>query len=179
MSYIPLPVVISALIDPLRHCLRDQDPYVRKTAALCVAKLYMHDPRVVDKQGFIGMLRDLLADSNPTVVANGVAALTEISERSSEISLRLNLTVANKLIAALGECSEYVNACFSSRIEYQCSSGTSAVLDGDRFISSTAFSRSFLRIRRMLKFSLNEFQYDFNTLILRWCSRPSKFYFIS
>jgi AP-2 complex subunit beta-1 len=54
------------------------------------------------------MIRDLLADQNPTVVANAVAALIDISERSDEIELRLNATVAGKLIAALGECSEYV-----------------------------------------------------------------------
>jgi vesicle coat complex subunit len=53
------------------------------------------------------MLRDLLADHNPTVVANAVAALVEISERSSDITLRLNATVAGKLVAALGECSEW------------------------------------------------------------------------
>jgi len=50
--------------------------------------------------------RDLLADQNPTVVANAVAALIDISERSDDIELRLNATVAGKLIAALGECSE-------------------------------------------------------------------------
>jgi len=50
--------------------------------------------------------RDLLADSNPTVVASAVAALVEISERSDDIMLRLNVTVAGKLVAALGECSE-------------------------------------------------------------------------
>jgi hypothetical protein len=53
-------------------------------------------------------IRDLLADSNPTVVASAVAALVEISERSDDIMLRLNVTVAGKLVAALGECSEYV-----------------------------------------------------------------------
>ena len=52
--------------------------------------------------------RDLLADQNPTVVANAVAALIDISERSDDIELRLNATVAGKLIAALGECSESV-----------------------------------------------------------------------
>jgi AP-2 complex subunit beta-1 len=52
------------------------------------------------------MYRDLLADQNPTVVANAVAALIDISERSDDIELRLNATVAGKLIAALGECSE-------------------------------------------------------------------------
>ena len=50
--------------------------------------------------------RDILADQNPTVVANAVAALIDISERSDDIELRLNATVAGKLIAALGECSE-------------------------------------------------------------------------
>jgi non-SMC mitotic condensation complex subunit 1 len=106
MSYIPLPVIIEALVDPLRHCLKDKDPYVRKTAALCVAKLYVQDAKTVEHQGFVNMLRDLLADSNPTVVANAVAALTELSERSDSIVLRLNLTVANKLISALEESSE-------------------------------------------------------------------------
>ncbi|KAG8748659.1 hypothetical protein FRC10_000050 [Ceratobasidium sp. 414] len=107
MSYIPLPVVTANLIDPLRHCLKDQDPYVRKTAAICVAKLYMHDPKLVDKHNFLAMLRDLLKDANPTVVANAVAALTEISDRSDDISLKLSIEVANKLISALGECSEW------------------------------------------------------------------------
>lgn len=37
-----------------------------------------------------------------------MAALIDISERSDDIELRLNATVAGKLIAALGECSEYV-----------------------------------------------------------------------
>ena len=41
-------------------------------------------------------------------MANAVAALIDISERSDDIELRLNATVAGKLIAALGECSEYV-----------------------------------------------------------------------
>ncbi|KAF8590560.1 Adaptor protein complex beta subunit [Ramaria rubella] len=107
MSYIPLPVIIEALVDPLRHCLKDKDPYVRKTAAICVAKLYVQDPKTIERQGFIAMLRDLLADANPTVVANAVAALTELSERSDTIVLRLNLTVANKLISALEESSEW------------------------------------------------------------------------
>lgn len=106
MSYIPVPSILSALLDPLRHSLKDSDPYVRKTAAICVAKLYMHDKRIVEKQGFIASLRDLLADTNPTVVANAVAALTEVSERSDNIQLKLNLTIASKLVGALPECSE-------------------------------------------------------------------------
>jgi AP-2 complex subunit beta-1 len=106
MSYIPVPEVLRALVDPLNSCIRDRDPYVRKTSAICVAKLYMHDRKLVEKEGFISSLRDLLGDTNPTVVANAVAALTEISERSDNIHLRLNATVASRLVSAMGECSE-------------------------------------------------------------------------
>ncbi|KAH7096112.1 Adaptor protein complex beta subunit [Auriculariales sp. MPI-PUGE-AT-0066] len=107
MSYIPLPRLLEALIDPLRASLRDKDPYVRKTAAMCVAKLFFHDPLLVEREGFIDMLRDLLADANSTVVSNAVVALMEISDRSDKIDLKLNFTVANKLVVAMGECSEW------------------------------------------------------------------------
>ncbi|KAI5452117.1 hypothetical protein NCC49_001055 [Naganishia albida] len=109
MSSITSSTIISALIDPLRNALEDTDPYVRKTAAISVAKLYASETgrRVVDNEGFVAMLRDLLADANPTVVANAVAALTEISDRSNDITLRLNSNVSGKLVAALGECSEW------------------------------------------------------------------------
>lgn len=106
MSYIPIPVVIENLTDQLRHCLKDRDPYVRKTAAICVAKLYTADPRKAEKGGFVEMLRDLLLDTNATVVSNAVAALSEIGDRQDGVIFKLNLTVANKLLAALGESSE-------------------------------------------------------------------------
>ncbi|GAA5806047.1 AP-2 complex subunit beta [Helicostylum pulchrum] len=107
MGYIQVEKIIDVLVDPLRHSLRDRDPYVRKTAATCVAKLYVYDRVLVESEHFVDMLRDLLADPNPTVVANAVAALTEISERSDTIQLRLNHSIASKLVAALGECSEW------------------------------------------------------------------------
>ena len=106
MSYITLPNVINALREPLRHCLRDQDPYVRKTAAICVAKLYVYDPHLVVKEGLFERLRDLVSDANATVVANAVTALMEISERSEESSFTLNLPTASKLVGAMAECSE-------------------------------------------------------------------------
>ncbi|CAD6567103.1 MAG: hypothetical protein CYPHOPRED_001444, partial [Cyphobasidiales sp. Tagirdzhanova-0007] len=96
MSYIQVPAVIYALTDPLRHALKDSDPYVRKTAAICVAKLFMIDKRLVERENFVNSLRDLLADANPTVVANAVAALVEISERSDSIQLRLNASISSK-----------------------------------------------------------------------------------
>ena len=106
MSYIPIPVVLEHLTEQLRHHLKDRDPYVRKTAAICVAKLYAADPRKAERGGFVELLRDLLVDSNATVVANAVAALSEIADRPDGVVFKLNLPVASKLIAALGESSE-------------------------------------------------------------------------
>lgn len=67
MGYIQVEKIVDVLVDPLRHSLRDRDPYVRKTAATCVAKLYMYDKVLVESEHFVDMLRDLLADPNPTV----------------------------------------------------------------------------------------------------------------
>jgi vesicle coat complex subunit len=67
MGYIQVEKIVDVLVDPLRHCLKDKDPYVRKTAATCVAKLYMYDRVLVESEHFVDMLRDLLGDPNPTV----------------------------------------------------------------------------------------------------------------
>ncbi|KIK95885.1 hypothetical protein PAXRUDRAFT_826547 [Paxillus rubicundulus Ve08.2h10] len=107
MAYIPIPVVTEALTDQLRHCIKDRDPYVRKTAAICVAKLYAADARRVERAGFVEMLRDMMLDTNAMVVANAVAALSEIGDRQDGVIFRLNLPTANKLVAALGESSEW------------------------------------------------------------------------
>ena len=83
MGYIRLDAVSEYLMDPVRRCCRDSDPYVRKTAALCVAKLYAIAPEMVEEQGFMEILQsELITDANPMVVANTVAALTEISSMS-------------------------------------------------------------------------------------------------
>lgn len=112
MSAIPVAEVHRQLVDPLRHALKDRDPYVRKTAAIAVAKVYMQDRRLIERTDMITRLRDLLMDPNPTVIANAVAALTEISERSEDIHLRFNSDVARRLVRAMSEASEYVQCLF-------------------------------------------------------------------
>jgi len=67
MGYIQVDKITDCLCEPLRHCLRDKDPYVCKTAAICVAKLYMHDRALVENEGFLDLLRGLLDHENSTV----------------------------------------------------------------------------------------------------------------
>ena len=74
MGCIRVDRITEYLCEPLRKCLKDDDPYVRKTAAVCVAKLYDISADMVQEQGFLDLLKELLSDSNPMVVANAVAA---------------------------------------------------------------------------------------------------------
>eukprot|EP00055_Hartaetosiga_balthica_P000189 m.135904 g.135904 ORF g.135904 m.135904 type:complete len:860 (+) comp10300_c0_seq1:96-2675(+) len=93
---------------PLHETLRDDDPYVRKTAAICVAKLYDIDPELVVEEKFIEELTDLLSDANPMVVANAVAALSEIHEYSRTGPVfDLTQGTVQKLLTALNECNEW------------------------------------------------------------------------
>ncbi|XP_071448784.1 AP-1 complex subunit beta-1 [Hetaerina americana] len=109
MGCIRVDKITEYLCEPLRKCLRDEDPYVRKTAAVCVAKLYDINAHLVEDQGFLEQLKDLLSDSNPMVVANAVAALSEINEASATGSplLEMNAQTINKLLTALNECTEW------------------------------------------------------------------------
>ncbi|PIL26202.1 hypothetical protein GSI_11957 [Ganoderma sinense ZZ0214-1] len=104
--------IIDYLCDPLQKCLKDDNPYVRKTAALCVAKLYDLKPELVIENGFLEQLRDMIADSNPMVVANTVAALSDIHLAAVAAGVPrdqfpITTDIVNKLLVALNECSEW------------------------------------------------------------------------
>ena len=60
------------LCEPLHKCLKDEDPYVWKTAAVCMAKLHDINAQMVENQGFLDYLWDLMENSKPIMVANVV-----------------------------------------------------------------------------------------------------------
>lgn len=108
MGCIRVEKIVEYVCEPLRRALNDQDPYVLKTAAICVAKLYDVNPEMVEEQGFLEQLKGLISNSNPMVVANAVAALTEIDEVSAKPIFSLNkTTLHHKLLAAIEECTEW------------------------------------------------------------------------
>jgi len=110
MGCIRVEKITEYLTTPLRQTLKDPDPYVRKTAAVCVAKLFDISPDLVAEQGFLDLLHGLVSDSNPMVVANAVAALTEINESSEVDVLRIDSGSLKKLLVALNECTEWGQA---------------------------------------------------------------------
>lgn len=107
MACIRVQKIVEYLIMPLGKCIDDVDPYVRKTAAICIGKFYDMDPQRCEDEGFIERLRRMIGDSSPMVVANAVASLSDISETIGRDVLRLKPKIVNKLLAALNECSEW------------------------------------------------------------------------
>jgi AP-1 complex subunit beta-1 len=104
--------ILDYLCEPLRKCLKDESPYVRKTAAICVAKLYDLKSQLAIENGFVGALVEMLSDANPMVVANAVTALLEIQEtisgRGDGSSLfTVDSRLLGRLLIALGECTEW------------------------------------------------------------------------
>ncbi|XP_065578781.1 LOW QUALITY PROTEIN: AP-1 complex subunit beta-1-like [Artemia franciscana] len=109
MGCIRVDKITEYLCEPLRKCLKDEDPYVRKTTAVCVAKLHDILATLVEDQGFLDQLKELLSDSNSMVVANAVAPISEINEASSTGAplVEMNTQIINKLLPALNECTEW------------------------------------------------------------------------
>lgn len=128
MSYIHVREFVEASVPPTKNLLRDPDPYVRKTATFCVAKLYDHDRNLVEKSDLIDRLNSMLRDDVPTVVASALAALMDIWERSDAIKLTIDYGNASKMVQILPDCSEYVRCSFLST--------ALMFLDGARHISS-------------------------------------------
>ncbi|CAO3654214.1 unnamed protein product [Mucor hiemalis] len=100
--------IIDYLTEPLRKCLKDENPYVRKTAAVCVAKLYDLNPELAMEQDFVSAVLEMVSDVNPMVVANAVIALTDINEASPNKNIfEIDTNTSNKLLHALNECTEW------------------------------------------------------------------------
>ncbi|KAJ2331772.1 beta-adaptin [Coemansia sp. RSA 2681] len=100
--------VLDHLSDPLRKCLKDPSPYVRKTAVICVAKVYNLSPAVAEENGFVEDVRRALSDANSMVISNAVTVLTEINEMAPGQNVwRLDKGTVPVLLAAINECVEW------------------------------------------------------------------------
>lgn len=100
--------MVDYMEEPLRKTLRDESPYVRKTAAICVAKLFDLNPTLCLENGFLETLQELIADPNPMVVANAVTALSEINEAApSTQALQITSNTLKRILMALSECTEW------------------------------------------------------------------------
>ena len=108
MGCIRVDKMVDYMEEPLRKTLRDESPYVRKTAAICVAKLFDLNSEMCVENGFLESVQELLSDPNPMVVANAVTALSEIQKTAPATHIfRINPTMLRKMLMALNECTEW------------------------------------------------------------------------
>lgn len=64
------------LADPLKRALKDIDPYVRKIAVLCVPKVYEVSADIIEQEGIIESMQNMLEnEGNAFVLANLVMSL--------------------------------------------------------------------------------------------------------
>ncbi|KAH7826863.1 Adaptor protein complex 1 (AP-1), beta subunit [Monocercomonoides exilis] len=108
MGCIRIDQITEYMCEPLHRCLKDEDPYVKKTAVLGVLKMYDINPQLVEDEGFLDTLKELLGDGNPMVVSNCVAALSEIQMAHPDQTIfEITTEIRQKLIAALSQASEW------------------------------------------------------------------------
>ncbi|KAH1011484.1 hypothetical protein HUJ04_000845 [Dendroctonus ponderosae] len=115
---------VSALFPDVVNCMQTDNLELKKLvylylmnyaksqpdmAIMAVNTFVKHVLGLVEDQGFLEQLKELLSDSNPMVVANAVAALSEINESSptGQPLVELSTTTINKLLTALNECTEW------------------------------------------------------------------------
>ena len=107
MGCIRVPEIVSYLCETLSECIKDKDAYVRKTAAMCVSKLYQTSPQQVRENGFIDILHTCLEDENPIVVANAMSALSEISILSGVNQLKIKSKNLKNILDSLSKANEW------------------------------------------------------------------------
>lgn len=126
MGCIRVDKIVDYMDDPLRKTLNDESPYVRKTAAICVAKLFDLNPELCLENGFLEKLQEMIGDPNPMVVANCVTALSEINETAPQTNaLVITPNTLRKMLMALNECTEWGRvAVLTSLADYKTNDST-------------------------------------------------------
>ncbi|KAG5464533.1 hypothetical protein LSCM1_00723 [Leishmania martiniquensis] len=106
MMCIRVPSVLEYTLEPLRRAVADSDPYVRKTAAMGLGKLFHDDMNLFYQQDFKKELVELLNDNNPMVASNAAAVVCEVNDYGSE-KIESNNEWVNRLVYHLPECNEW------------------------------------------------------------------------
>lgn len=129
MSMIRVDKILEYIETPLRRTLQDDNPYVRKTAVICVAKLFQLNKELCIELGVLEDLSNALGDENPIVVANAIASLTEIhnmDESAVDLPYLIQSNVS-KFLSALNECTEWARITILSALsDYQAADSIEA-----------------------------------------------------
>ncbi|CAD2213308.1 AP-1 complex subunit beta-1 [Angomonas deanei] len=98
--------VLEYTLEPLRRAVVDSDPYVRKTAAIGLGKLFHHNMDLFYDQKFANELIKLLKDPNPSVSGNAAAIVAEVNDYGPLV-IEMKVEWMNRMLLQLAECNEW------------------------------------------------------------------------
>ena len=108
MSSLRVPNLNEYIVEPLKTALRDDDPYVRKTAVLSIPKIFEIAPNDPETNNLVQMLEALIVkEPNGLVMANAIASLEEISLLSGKKHIKMNEALLSRVLVATNECMEW------------------------------------------------------------------------
>ena len=135
MSRIRIDTVAESMLIPLKEVLHDADAFVRKTAALAVAKVYDVIPEEVENSGLFEHLVKLMSDENPMVVSNTTAAIIEINEKRQSPIFTFDSAAVMSIVNAIPSSTEWCQTImFDALSTYEPESAEKAAEMIDRLI---------------------------------------------
>lgn len=126
LSSIRVSLIIPIVMLAIKDSAQDMSPYVRKTAAHAIPKLYNLDPE--QKEELIQVIEKLLSDRTTLVVGSAVMAFEEVISMTS-LRLSQSLTDLNFLRSARNVSSLF------TKTSANCATCWSTWTSGDRFSS--------------------------------------------
>lgn len=91
----------------VKRALRDKEPYVRRSAAYAIARLYQHDPTRTERESLVDELNELLYDNDLVIISDALAALSSITEKSKTLNLAIDKAHSLTLISLLRSANEW------------------------------------------------------------------------
>ena len=117
LSSIRVPVIVPIVMLAIRDSAVDMSPFVRKTAAHAIPKLYSIDPD--QKEELVGLIDKLLADRTTLVVGSAVMAFEEVCPERIELVHKQFRKLCN-LLADIDEWGQVVIVNMLLRLEWLC-----------------------------------------------------------
>ena len=105
LSSLRLQSVLEYILDPLRACLKDSSPYVRRAAVIGVAKIHHLDRATVEESDLVDRLYNMVRDADPAVAIDCLNVLNEIM--ADEGGLAVNQQIMTYLLNRIGDFSEW------------------------------------------------------------------------
>jgi len=96
LSSIRVPIIVTIMMLAIKEAVSDMSPYVRKTAANAITKLYSLDPEL--KEDLVGIIEKLLADKTILVAGSAIQAFEEVCPERIDLIHKNYRKLCNLLI---------------------------------------------------------------------------------